>query len=84
MGKKLDEAIEQAREKTARQKETLLGVACDLCHKPYDLTQEQLMECCESCPVLDPLNELIKLERAYAMAELIRIVKEEMLPEKKA
>lgn len=84
MSRKLDEAIEQAREKTERQKEMFLEAVCDLCNKPFSLTQDQLEEACSCCPVLDPLNELIKLERAYAMAELLRIVKEEMLPEKKA
>lgn len=84
MGKKLDEAMEKIREETARKKETFLRVVCDLCNKPYSLTQDQLEEACSCCPVLDPLNELIKQERACAVAELMRIVKEEMLPEKKA
>ena len=84
MGNQLAEVLEQAKKRAEDKKNDLLQTVCDLCHKPYSLMQEQLEECCECCPVMEPLKELIRLERTCATAELMKIVGEEMLPEKKA
>ena len=41
---------------TDQQKETILTAACDICHYPHFLTQEQLDAVCVVCPVEHALN----------------------------
>lgn len=84
MGKDLDEAMASLNEKTKAKKIEFLELVCDLCHKPYSLMQEQLEEACSCCPVPRMLDELIAIQNSKAAAELMKIVKEEMLRGKSA
>lgn len=58
----------------------LLADICDLCHHPYDLTQEQLEEKCSECTIESDLAALLKKQRTVMSGRVMAIVAEEMHP----
>ena len=61
---------------------TFLSDICDLCHCPYVLHEDELVQKCGECTVYADLEALLKKERTVTTGRIMAIVAEEMHPEK--
>ena len=61
-------------------KEQLLADICDLCHRPYELTdQEELEERCAECTIPRDLEALLEKQRTMTAGRVMQITAEEMV-----
>ena len=76
--KKSSKMLDVLRRETEDQKQQLLSDTCDLCHYPFDLTQNALEEKCAECTICQDLEALLKKQRTVTIGEVMGIVAEEM------
>ncbi len=60
-------------------KEQLLADICDLCHRPYELNQEELEERCAECTIPRDLEALLEKQRTVTAGRVMQITAEEMI-----
>lgn len=64
-------------------KMSLLADICDRCHFPFSADQEELDERCNICTIGQDLDKLLEKQRTVTTGEVMKIVAEEMHPERK-
>lgn len=59
-------------------KEEMLTNICDLCHHPYILSEEQLIEKCSECAIARDLEVLMEKQRTVTTGRIMSIMAQEM------
>lgn len=77
------EKLELLKKECAEMEEHFLSDVCDNCRWCYTLSQEELDEECKKCTFESGLQDIMKRVRTVAFGEVMKIVAEELHPEKK-